>query len=377
VSLRQVPVWLSSSEFLLLQANIAPLYVSLLQADSLLQSTSQPVSSLMTLTASHIGHFKGGSRRARPLIAAGQTTAVLLETLQRDHGPLRMLSSFSPTSPARTGEVHCLDNAVAALARVANSEGSHAVDSLAISSHNPQNSVREASRSVASGGCLEANVIFRTRLVPAASPPPPPGPDRWQQGSVVVSGGLGGLGLLAGLWMTQQGCSALVLLSRSGRGTPSQLAPACGLDAEVTMVRCDVSVASEVAGVERGGRVSHVIHAGGVLKDGVVGSQTAAGLREVYAPKALGLRNLGAAFCGSGPMVMAYSSIAGVLGSAGQANYAAANAYMDAWADVATQQVHFAVNIQHRILRSYGFIRHPSSPLRVSHWQELWRLCIS
>ncbi len=68
-------------------------------------------------------------------------------------------------------------------------------------------------------------------------------------------------------------------------------------------------------------------------------SQTAAGLREVYAPKAMGLQNLAAAFGGSGAAVVAYSSIAGVLGSAGQANYAAANAHMDAWADAATQQV--------------------------------------
>jgi hypothetical protein len=136
------------------------------------------------------------------------------------------------------------------------------------------------------------------------------------------------------------------------------------------MLRCDVSVAAEVAGMERGGRVSHVIHAGGVLKDGVVGSQTAAGLREVYAPKATGLRNLAAAFSGIGPMVVAYSSIAGVLGSAGQANYAAANAYMDAWADVATQQVPFAVNIENG-LKSYEDI------FWKSRWQEVWLVCIS
>lgn len=65
-----------------------------------------------------------------------------------------------------------------------------------------------------------------------------------------------------------------------------------------------------------------------------------AGLREVFAPKLSGLRNL-ASFLSGAPLVRsaAFSSIAGVLGSPGQANYAAANAAMDSWVTASQSQV--------------------------------------
>ena len=66
----------------------------------------------------------------------------------------------------------------------------------------------------------------------------------------------------------------------------------------------------------------------------------AAGLRDVFAPKLAGLRNLASTLSGA-PLACcaAFSSIAGVLGSPGQANYAGANAAMDAWVSASQAQV--------------------------------------
>ena len=312
------------------------MYVSLLQADSTCQFTGRPDPNLLTIASTHFGHAKAVLRQSRRILAASHAPAVLLEMLQRDHSPLRILGSYPTASPARSYRPCCTDGAVSGLARVANSEGSHTIDTLAVSGQTPQ----RAARNIRSGGWVEGSMLFRHRLVPAIEPAPMPGIDCHRRDSAVVSGGLGGLGHLTGLWMTQQGCTSLVLLGRSGRGNPSLLETFASSEAEVTLLRCDVSVAAEVAGINGRDRITHVVHAGGMLRDGVLGSQTAAGLREVWAPKAQGLRNLAAAFGGGGATLVAFSSIAGVLGSAGQANYAAANAYMDAWAEAATQQVH-------------------------------------
>ena len=76
-----------------------------------------------------------------------------------------------------------------------------------------------------------------------------------------------------------------------------------------------------------------VLHAGGVLRDAVLATQTAQGVFEVFAPKVSGaaqvLRHTGLQ---PGAGVQLFSSIAAAMGSGGQANYAAANATLDTWA---------------------------------------------
>lgn len=80
-----------------------------------------------------------------------------------------------------------------------------------------------------------------------------------------------------------------------------------------------------------------------ITQDGLLGSQTLGSLRAVLAPKVAGLANLsnsagGGAAAGCRAL-LAFSSIAGALGSAGQGGYAAANSAVDAWSAAAAVQV--------------------------------------
>lgn len=87
--------------------------------------------------------------------------------------------------------------------------------------------------------------------------------------------------------------------------------------------------------------------AGGVLRDALLAKQTAAGLRQALAPKLAGGANAAAAQHGQ-PLQqrLLFSSVASLLGNAGQANYAAANAALDAAAQAMQQQGAAAVSLQ-------------------------------
>jgi NADPH:quinone reductase-like Zn-dependent oxidoreductase/3-oxoacyl-(acyl-carrier-protein) synthase/acyl carrier protein len=161
------------------------------------------------------------------------------------------------------------------------------------------------------------------------------------EGTVLITGGTGGLGgLLARHLVAEHGARHLLLASRGGleaQGAKELLAELAELDVEVRIAQCDVSDRGEVRalleGIDPEHPLSVVVHAAGVLDDGVLSSLTAASVERVLAPKVDGAWHLHELTCDMDLRAFVlFSSVAGTLGGAGQGNYAAGNAFLDALA---------------------------------------------
>jgi acyl transferase domain-containing protein/acyl carrier protein len=183
-----------------------------------------------------------------------------------------------------------------------------------------------------------------------------PRPLRWRtDGSYLISGGLGDLGLLIARWMVEQGARRLILLGRTKlppRSNWSSVETGSRLARQITAIReleslgacvhlasVDVADEGELSGflnefrAEGWPPIRGVVHAAGVLQDGLIVQLDAAALSTVLRPKVMGgwlLHRL----LQDDPLdfFVLFSSAGSVLGQPGQGNYAAANAFLDALA---------------------------------------------
>nr|WP_207892006.1 type I polyketide synthase [Streptacidiphilus pinicola] len=161
------------------------------------------------------------------------------------------------------------------------------------------------------------------------------------QGTVLITGATGALGaLLARHLVNRHGIRSLLLAGRRGTAAPgiaelTEELRAAG--ATVRVVACDMADAVQVRALVAATPSEHpltaVVHAAGVLDDAVVSGLTAARLDAVLRPKVDGAWHLHEATEGLAlDAFVLFSSIAGTLGTAGQAAYAAGNAFLDALA---------------------------------------------
>ena len=186
---------------------------------------------------------------------------------------------------------------------------------------------------------LRDGAVLGGRLV-RADPDEPPRRNWRPSGSVLVTGGLTGLGARTARWLAEQGAPHLVLTSRRGREAPGAIeleADLTALGSAVTIAACDVADRGEVkallADLPHDLPLTAVFHSAGVANDGVITELTLDRLNNVLRPKVDGAWNLHeltqdldlSAF-------VLFSSAAGLIGSPGQSHYAAGNAFLNALA---------------------------------------------
>ncbi|WP_217567113.1 type I polyketide synthase [Streptomyces sp. GbtcB7] len=176
----------------------------------------------------------------------------------------------------------------------------------------------------ATGTPVVLDLVGRPTLVPT-------------DGTVLITGGLGAVGRHIARLLAEHGVPRLLLTSRQGPDDPRAAevaAELAALGAEVEVAACDIADAAAVADLL--GRIGEesplrgVVHCAGVLADGVVAELTPERLAEVLRPKVDGAAHLHRLTADARlDLFLLVSSAAGVLGNAGQGNYAAANVYLD------------------------------------------------
>ncbi|MER7850838.1 type I polyketide synthase, partial [Kitasatospora sp. NPDC096077] len=195
----------------------------------------------------------------------------------------------------------------------------------ALAGDEPQLAVRGGEVLAARLGRANASTVAGTEWDPA--------------GTVLITGGTGGLGaVLARHLVAEHGVRHLLLVSRRGAEAEGAVELAAALaesGAEVAVEACDLTDRAAVdrllAGIPAAHPLTAVVHAAGVLDDGVITSLTPERLAAVLRPKADALWHLDRATRGLDLAAFTvFSSFSGTAGAPGQGNYAAANAFADA-----------------------------------------------
>ncbi|ROQ57385.1 acyl transferase domain-containing protein [Streptomyces sp. 840.1] len=271
------------------------------------------------------------------------TTLALLQSWNSAGHPARLAIVTHRAAGLPGEQPELVGAAVAALVRSAQSEYpgrflliDHDGDALPVASLAAAVAQDEPHLAVREGRLLAP----RLQPLPATEPGLPPSFDR---GTVLITGGTGGIGaIVARHLVTEHGARHLLLASRRGPaadGADELAAELTALGARIRVVGCDVTeraaVEALLAGIDTEVPLTAVIHTAGVLDDGTLDSLTTEQTTRVLAPKvdaALHLHELTRDLDLSAFVL--FSSAAPLLGGQGQGNYAAANGVLDALARV-------------------------------------------
>ncbi|KAG6366829.1 hypothetical protein INS49_001010 [Diaporthe citri] len=159
-------------------------------------------------------------------------------------------------------------------------------------------------------------------------------------GTYVLAGGLGSLGLRIAKLMVEHGAKHIVLLSRSGQNPKwdSEISAITLLGGLVEVLKCDVTNKKEVEEavsslVKAGRTVRGVVQCAMVLQDSIFSNMTHTQWRTAFAPKVAGTWHLHNSLLAADlDFFVMLSSVVSIIGNVSQANYAAANSFMDAFA---------------------------------------------
>lgn len=181
---------------------------------------------------------------------------------------------------------------------------------------------------------ITANEATKVHQIPRGTPLPKLN----GRGVHLIPGGTGGIGRVIGRWMLERGAKRVALLSRhdANAETKAELEQESQhFGAEIKVVRCDVSVESDVAALaemyhQQGVPVRGIVHSAAALHDAELADMTVDEFEGAVKPKVDGTRFVLKYFDTADlDYILLLSSAAGILGPRGASNYAAANAYMD------------------------------------------------
>ncbi|OBQ19025.1 type I polyketide synthase [Anabaena sp. AL93] len=157
-----------------------------------------------------------------------------------------------------------------------------------------------------------------------------------QDGSYLIAGGLGALGLKVAEWLVEQGAKHLVLTGRSSvkQAANEAIRKLEQAGAKISVINADISNQEDVKKIlNECPNLRGIVHTAGVLDDGLLKEQTPTRFKKVMASKVQGAWNLHTL---TQDLLLdffvCFSSVASLIGNAGQSNYAAANTFLDALA---------------------------------------------
>ncbi|MFC5753888.1 type I polyketide synthase, partial [Actinomadura rugatobispora] len=183
---------------------------------------------------------------------------------------------------------------------------------------------------------VRASGLFGCRLRPAPLPDASSPPPAWRpRGSVLVTGGTGGIGAAVARRLAENGAGHLVLTSRRGAAAPGADRLAAEVEAagaRVSIVACDVTDRSTLSDLLAEHEVTAVFHTAGVGGQGGLDEFNAADAAAVLGAKVTGAELLDELLDRELDAFVCFSSVAGIWGGAAEAVYAAANASLDALA---------------------------------------------